>query len=434
MPERGRFLRSALIPLRQRRTRRYALFHPGSGALVATDRLGFLAANLLLDGASLDGVHERLIETGGLSQQGFESLATALTYMGALGDLPGTRKHRRFRAFACRSLGKVCMLGFTILPALPFAVTRRLLNWMPRLIQWLRIMAGAQWFQWWLQEVLRKSGCDLMSASARKVLIRDICNAVSRTLIIGALFALATPRQAAVFIRQAVEMHGMDGLQKAVAEGGAIVACLHSEGFQALLSIHAHRFGSPAFLALTDMISIRLETNAPPPDYLTLAYGSLISNADAMAARKLARYVVAGGIVTVPFDSVPIHAAKKGLVATLAGRTVRTSLGPAWLSVQSGRPLYFAISRWDGERLVLDYRELLSAPDGLNKRERMQALTAQLYERAGCWIQAHPSKWVNWTYLDSVAVGPPDDSPNEPAAQPRVVRRPMANTGTGDYS
>jgi lauroyl/myristoyl acyltransferase len=224
-------------------------------------------------------------------------------------------------------------------------------------------------------------------------------------LMIRALFALATPRQAAVFIRQAVEMRGMDGLQKAVAEGGAVVACLHSDGFQAMLSIHAHRFTRPAFLAVADMASIRLDTNAPTSDYLTLAYGTLIANADAMVARKLVRHVVLGGIVTVPFDNEPIHATK-GPVATLAGRAVRASLLPAWLAVQSGRPLYLANSHWDGRRLVVDYGNLLSAPDGMNKQERVQALTAQLYERANCWIQANPSKWVHWTFLDSVAASP----------------------------
>ena len=432
MPERGGFLRSALIPLSQHRTRRYGLFHPGSGALIATDRFGFSAANLLLDGASLDDVHERLSETGGLSQQGFDALASALTYMGALGDLSGTRRHRRFRAFACRRLGKVCTLGFIVLPALPYAVTRQLLNYIPRLVWWLRRIAGVQWYQWYLSEVLSGSGYDPAPLSAQAKLIRDICTAASRTLMIRALVALATPRQAAVFIRQAVKMHGMDGLYKAVTEGGAVVACLHGEGFQALLSIHAHRFAQPAFLALPDMVSIRLDASSPPLDSLTLACGTLISNADAMAARKLVRHVVAGGIVTVPFDSAPIDATN-GLVATLAGRTVRASLGPAWLAVQSGRPLYLATTYWDGERLLVDYGDPLSTPDGMNKRERVQALTAQLYERADRWIQAHPGKWVNWTSLNSLAVGRPEEPPNEPVAQPRVARFPTADTGKGGH-
>lgn len=420
MTQRGSFLRSALIPLSQRRTRRYGLFHPGSGALIATDHFGVLAANLLLDGASLDDVHERLIETGRLSQQGFDAFANALTSMGVLGNLSRARRYRRFRAVACRRISKVCSLGFAVLPALPYAVTRRLLNWAPHLVQWLRWMVRAQWYQRYLYEVLRKSGYDTVSPAALNKLIRDISTATSRTLMIRALIAIATPRQAATFIRQAVAIHGMEGLQQAVAEGGALVACLHCEGYQALVSIHARNFARPAYLALPDMVSIRLDTTAPPLDYLTVACGTLISPVGPMAARKLVRYMVAGAIVTVPFESAPIHATD-GVVTTLAGRTVLASLGPAWLAVESGRPLYFATTYWDGARLVVDYGDPLSAPDGMDKRERMQALTAQLYERADGWIRAHPSKWVNWTYLDSVASGPSDQARNELAAQPHVV-------------
>jgi lauroyl/myristoyl acyltransferase len=427
MHERDTFLRSALIPLSQQRTGRYGLLQPGSGALIATDRLGILAANLLLDGISLNQVHERLIETGALSAQGFDTLASALTIMGAVGELSSMRRHRRFRAFACRSLGKVCTLGFTVLPALPYAVTRRLLNWAPRLVRWLHTPAGAQWY---LHDVLSKSGTDYMLPSAHNKLIRDICDAATRTLMIRALSALATPTQADTFIRQAVEMRGMEGLQTAVTEGGAVVACLHGEGFPALLSIHAHLFARAAFLALADMVSIRLDTNAPPPDYTVLAGGAMVSNVDAMAARKLVRHVVAGGIVTVPFDSAPIDATN-GHLATLAGRTVRASLGSAWLAVQSGRPLYLATTYWDGERLVVDYGDPLSVPDGMSKRERVQALTAHLYERADRWIQAHPGKWVSWTCLESFAVGPSVEPLNELAAQPPVVGRPSANAKAG---
>jgi lauroyl/myristoyl acyltransferase len=401
MPERDGYLRSALIPLSQRSAERYGLFHPGSGALIATDRLGILAARHLLDGASLAEVRQRLNQTSRLSPEGFDALASALAHVGALGGPTSTRRRQRLRAIACRWLGAMGGAGACALPALPYWAMRSLLNWLPRTVFGPRILAQARWY---LDSVLSTSGYGHLPTPTREHLIRTVCQATSRTTLMRMLLVLATPTQAEAFLRQA-EVRGREDVRATVESGGAVVACLHSEGYLALLALHARTFLQAACVVRSEMVSVSLDAGTTPPDYVARALGAQISNRDAMAARRLVRYVREGGIVTLPFDSAPVDA-PNSQEAMLAGRLMRASAGPAWLAVQSGRPLYYATTCWDGHRVVVDYGEPLTAPQGMSKPERVAALTNELYARADRWVRAHPGEWTGWTFLEHYLAEP----------------------------
>jgi lauroyl/myristoyl acyltransferase len=172
-----------------------------------------------------------------------------------------------------------------------------------------------------------------------------------------------------------------------------------------LFAIHANQFARATFLALADMVSVHLDTQAPPPAYAILAGGAMVANTDPMAARTLVRRVVADGIVTIPLDA-ELPGATSDQMATLAGWALRANPGAAWLAVRSGRPLFLATTYWDGTRLVVEYSGPLSAQAGMSKPEQVQALTERLYERANRWIQAHPGQWLGWTQIESFTARP----------------------------
>lgn len=396
MSERESFLRSALIPLSHQSTGRYGLFHPGSGVMIAVDRLGVLAARELLGGASLAQARQRLALTGRLSHAGFDALAAALAQAGALGEVTGPRWRREVRALACRWLGVAGLRAADTLVALPYSAQRWLLSWLPRAVLGPRVMAQARWY---LDGVLTASGYGEAPAVERERLIRAVCQATTRTMLFGLLSVVAAPTHAGAWLRRVVEARGAAEVDAAVAAGGAVVACLHSEGYLALLARHAHTYARAACAVRAEMVSVNLDAHAPASDAVTRALGAQMDNTDPMAARRLADYLRAGGIVTLPFDGAPLNAPTTH-VELLAGRPLRASRGPAWLAVRSGRPLYFATTHWDGQRVVIDYGEPLSVPGDLTRREQVTALTTELYQRANRWVEAHPGAWTGWTFLE----------------------------------
>jgi lauroyl/myristoyl acyltransferase len=275
-------------------------------------------------------------------------------------------------------------------------VLRLLLDWLPRAVLAPRIVAHAQWY---LDDALRRSGYDGLSATERHCLLRAICRAASRTMLFGLLVVLAEPHRAQRLLRQFVRPKGFDTVRAAAEAGGAVVACLHSDCYPALLALQARTFEHASCVVRAEMVCVGLEAGAAPPDYVAQALGTQISNTAAMGPRLLAACVRKGGVVTLPIEAVPVGATR-GQVVSLAGHPLRANRGPAWLAVRTGRPLFLATTRWVGRRVLVDYGEPLRVSADLSRQEQVERLTSELYARADLWVRAHPSDWTGWTFLE----------------------------------
>jgi lauroyl/myristoyl acyltransferase len=395
MSERATYLSSTLIPLRALTGRWYALYRPGTNTLVATDRVGFMAAIYLLRGYPLARAQRRLAHQHAVSVSGFEALGSVLWMTGALGDTPAVYWRVWLRYPLCLGLGVIGSVCCSVLPHLPDWLLARLLDWIPRNVLAYRALTRASQA---LENELRSCEALDVSEDQYRQVVRAICVASARNAMLGSLLVLSKRERAIAFLSHLIVVRGAEAMRAAVAERGAVVACLHSDGLPSLFALHAYTYERAACVVSPENINIRCGSAAPTPDMVAQAFGTLVHYDRPLAARVLLQHLHAGGILTLPFDVVPAHPARTCAVSFLGWQTP-ASEGPAWLALRAGAPLFFATTRFEGRRIIIEYSSAIGAASGGSRSENVVSFTKQLYAQAEGWLRAHPAQWLGWTYF-----------------------------------
>ncbi|MGZ3666858.1 MAG: LpxL/LpxP family acyltransferase [Ktedonobacterales bacterium] len=391
------FLRSSLLVIQYRR-KHYLLFHPGSSSLIATDWLGARAARLLIRGHS-DAEVARLLErwAPGAGQR-FRRIRIRLETIGAtVNDAPAKKLRWHVR------VGGSLALGWLLSGA------SALLRWLPlRALQWLYEVLPetpfgkrtiGQSFAW-MDGNLRFSGFAVDSPQRRGTIARASGAASTRLFFFLYLCGVLPPERFTRFLRYVIDAVGFEEMWGHVAQSGAVVAGIHSDLY----------FGVPIYLRTRGMavscvadvfgLGVKLASNEDIGRSFPLLFPDMIDSRGAMAGKELLARLREGGVVTSAFDAPPQRETLGETMPTIAflGHTVRRFDGAAWLAVRSGKPLIFVGTYRRGKRTILQVTRV--QPDmTLSVRERVAALTAQLYALGEAFIREHPESWMVWSYF-----------------------------------
>jgi lauroyl/myristoyl acyltransferase len=395
MSERAAYLSSAVIPLSGLAGGWYALYRPGTNTLVATDRVGFKAVIYLLRGYSLAQARHRVTRQHAVSASGFEALVSMLRMTSALSDTPAVFWRVWLRYALCLGLSGIGSVCCSMLPHLPNWLLARLLDWIPRNFLAYRALTRAGLS---FENELRNCGAIDVSKNEYGQVAHAICAASARNAMLGVLFVLSRHTRAITLLRHLVVVRGAEAVRAAVTERGAVVACLHSDGLPSLLALHAHTYERAVCVVSPENINIGCGSAASTPDIVAHAFGALVHYDRPLAARMLMQHLHAGGILTLPFDVVPAHPVST-CTASFLGWQTPASEGPAWLALRADAPLFFATTRFEGRRIIIEYSSAIGAASGDSRPKNVVSLTKQLYAQAEGWIRAHPAQWLGWTYF-----------------------------------
>lgn len=394
------FLRSWLIRLRSVTADHFAVFHPGSGALFATDRLGDLALGRLMAGASIPAVARWLDTVAPGAGARLALLEDALAALGALSETAPTRGARWWlRHCAGQAIRLVVGLCSVVAPHLPLGALAALFRWLPRAVLARRMLGQSGWY---LDYVLTRSGFSAESPAWRANVERQICEASARTYLLVFLAVLLPSRRARALLDRLVTMRGDEELTAAPPAEGVVVACLHTDSFSALLLYQCLHAPNAACVVRPWMANTTLSTDQRGGGWLEAYLGRLIPAQRASAGRALIRHIRAGGLACVPFDTAPL-APDRAPTITFLGRPTLANEGPAWLAARTGAPLYLATTRYDGGQIIVEYTRVLPPAAQRHARLDVAAITDDLYRRAESLIQSAPGRWIGWTFFEQFA-------------------------------
>jgi lauroyl/myristoyl acyltransferase len=391
------FLRSSLLVIQYRRNH-YILFHPGSSSLIATDWLGARAARLLIRGHS-DAEVARLVErwVPGAGQR-FRRIRIRLETIGAtVEDAPAKRLRWRVRAGGSLALGWL-LSGVS-------AVLRRLPVWA---LQWLyeavpespfgKRTVGQSFA--WMDGNLRVSGFAADSPQRRATIARASGAAATRLFFFLYLCGVLPPERFTRFLLRVIDVDGFAEMWGDVAQSGAVIAGIHSDLY----------FGVPIYLRMRGLavscvadvfaLGVGLASDEDIGARFPFLFPDMIDSRGAMVGKDLLARLRGGGVALVAFDAPPQREAlgESMPTVTFLGRSVRRFDGAAWLAVRTGKPLIFVGTYRRGKRTVLQVTRV--QPDmALSVRERVVALTGQLYALGEAFIRKHPESWMVWSYF-----------------------------------
>jgi lauroyl/myristoyl acyltransferase len=399
------FLRSSLIRLRSWTSDHCAILHPGSGALIATDRLGYRALGRLLAGSSIQAVARWLDAVAPGAGARLPLLEDALAAVGALSETAPRRGMRWWlRRGAAQAIGFAVSLCTVVVPYLPLDLLAALFHWLPRAVLARHMRKQSSWY---LEYVLNGSGYATRPPAWRADVAQQICVASMRTYLLVLLAVLLPPARARALLDRLVTVRGGAALAAAPRGAGAVVACVHGDSFSALLLYHALHAQDAACVVRPWMANTTMNTAQRGGGWLESYLGRLIPAQHASAGRALIRHVRAGGLALVPFDTTPL-APDHAPTITFLGRSALANEGPAWLAVHTGAPLIMATTRYEAGRIILEYKELLPARAQHAAQPAVAALTARLYRLAESTIRANPGGWLGWTFIEQFLAPAPD--------------------------
>lgn len=406
------FLRTSLIRLRSLTSDHFAIVHPGSGALIATDQLGYRALGRLMAGSSIQTVARWLDTVAPGAGARLHLLEDALAAVGALTETPPRRDTRwRLRQGAAHAIGFAVSLCTVIVPYLPLGMLAALFRCLPRAVLARHMLKQSGWY---LDYVLNGSGYPTRPPAGRADVAQQICVASMRTYLLVFLAVLLPPARARALVDRLVIVRGGEELAAAPRMPGAVVACLHSDSFSALLLHHALHAQDAACVVRPWMANTTLNAAQRGGGWLESYLGRLIPAQHASAGRALIRHIRAGGRALVPFDTTPL-APDRAPTITFLGRSALANEGPAWLAVHTGAPLLLATTRYEGGQIILEYTGLLPARAPHAPQPEIAALTARLYRMAESKIQANPGGWLGWTFFEQF-LAPAADHPAQEGA------------------
>src|SRR5262249_26019993 len=160
-----------------------------------------------------------------------------------------------------------------VLPYLPTWLLERLLDWLPRgLLAYRMLKCAGRGFE----DVLRN--CEAMDwcEDEYRQVVHAICAAAARNAMLAAIFVLAGRARASALLRRLVVVRGAEAVRATVAERGAVVACLHSDGLPSLLALHGYTYERAVCVMSPENAGIGLDAAAPMPDMVAHTFGTLV--------------------------------------------------------------------------------------------------------------------------------------------------------------
>jgi KDO2-lipid IV(A) lauroyltransferase len=289
-------------------------------------------------------------------------------------------------------VAKAYLLAWRAGPHLPGALVRGLTN-VGADVAWARRGGGVRRLEANLARVrpdLDRRGLRRLSRAGMRSYLRYF----------GEAFTLPGATRAQIDARVRVEGH--EGAQRHLAEGRTVLLALGHLGNWDL----AGAWASEALAPVTT-VAERLEPEELFEEFVRfresigLTIVPLTGGGDVY--RELMRTVRRGGVLLPLLADRDLTA--RGVEVQLFGRTARVAAGPAALAVSTGAPLYAVSSTYERIsgarrraagtpwRMRLHFSEVVEVPEGLPRRDRVQAVTQRWVDLLATEIAAHPQDW-----------------------------------------
>lgn len=399
---RDRYLRTSLLIVRHRGD--YLLLHPGSSVTLLTDALGARSAMRLIRGQSAAAVRAwaeaRLPGAGARVAR----LVDRLDTIGAITSDPPRHDLRwHLRRSVSMLMGPLLTAASLLTPYLPVLLLRAMIAGLPHTPLVSRTVGQIQPY---VSANLEASGYAHTSASWRQSIAHASAAASARTFFAMYLALVLPPRKLLGVTTACFDLESFAALERLLHQtGGAVLAGLHTSLYVGLLPLL--RAAGWETAVIVDVASLGITVGSSPLAGLAVYNqyaAAIVDSGSLLGGRELLKNMRTGKLAAVTFDAPPQGASdptRMPSVSFLGQRLYRFD-GPAWLSMQSGKPIIFVATYQHGHRTAIYAGPALFPVPGLSRRAQMADLTARLYEEGETFLRAHPDDWMAWSYLSDL--------------------------------
>lgn len=187
--------------------------------------------------------------------------------------------------------------------------------------------------------------------------------------------------------RELLDIHADESFYKTMSQNrGAVVVSAHLSSWEAI-GVCAGLLLRPLHLIVKPLKNKRLDNTL---NHLRTLHGNKTIHKD-RALRVGINALESGGIVVILGDQAK---RKAGFSMCFLGRQASVSLGPAFLTLKAGVPLFVEKCKiLENGKYLLDIREIFTS-DLTCTREDIRTLTIRYTRELEDFIRAHPQEWL----------------------------------------